>query len=115
MTEQDDLAAVAADWVEAAAEAEKAKTRAEELADYLRAHMKPGEQVTTADGVKVGVVQGAARWDADKARELLTEDQLNLITVLVHSPSKEMAKRFLPGVLVDQLHTRTRPSVKVVK
>jgi len=115
-TNPSDIAQVAQEWVETTARLDKDKRRVEELADYLRAHLAIGGQVVTPDGLHVGHVAGAARFDVDKARDLLTPAQLDLITPEpVPVPSKELAKRYLPGALVDALHTRTRPSVRVLK
>ena len=68
MTTPADLAQVAQEWVEESARLGKLQTHVDELADYLRAHITPGEHVATDDGVRVGVWLGAARWTRPRPR-----------------------------------------------
>ena len=62
-------------------------------------------------GVGVRVQGPASRFDAGKAAEILTADQLASISEA--KPSSTLAKKYLPGVLVEQCQVATgKPSVR---
>lgn len=107
----EELRAVADEWVAAKGELDKLERTVGELADLLREHLAIGSTVTTGDGIKVGLRPGARRFDEAKARALLTQDQLDSITEHREVLSKTAADMYLPGALVEALCTRTRPTL----
>lgn len=101
------------DYLDAKAAIEKHQTIVDQLADQITQRLGVGGRHEVVPGVGVRVQAPAARFDSKKALELLTDEQLRAISV--SKPDSTMARKMLPGVLVEQLQVSTgKPSVRVL-
>lgn len=111
-TPRDDiLDGLVTDWLDVQAALEKHGRRKDDLAEQIAARLPIGGRYEIVPGVGVRVQAPAARFDPKKAAEVLAPEQLAAISE--SKPSATLAKKFLPGVLVEQLTSTTgSPSVR---
>ena len=101
------------EYLDIVSDEEKTKIRKREIADLLIRKLGIGGRHSVRPGAGIRVQRPANRFKVDKAREVLTDDQLAAISEL--KPSSDLAKALLPPVLYDQLTAPdARPSVHVL-
>ena len=101
---------VVEEYMNILADEEKTKIRKREIADLLLRKLPIGGRHEVHPGVGIRIQRPANRFKADKAREVLTAEQLAAISETV--PSSKLAQDLLPPVLYDQLTVPdARPSV----
>lgn len=104
---------VVEEYLDILADEEKTKIRKREIADLLTKKLGIGGRHEVRPGAGIRVQRPANRFKADKAREVLTADQLAAISENV--PSSKLAQDLLPPVLYDQLTVPdSRPSVHML-
>lgn len=104
---------VVEEYLDILADEEKTKIRKREIADLLTKKLGIGGRHAVRPGAGIRVQRPANRFKADKAREVLTADQLAAISENV--PSSKLAQDLLPPVLYDQLTVPdSRPSVHML-
>lgn len=113
MSENKDLDGLVGDYLDACEAIEKHTIVKDQLADQIAAALGVGGRHEVVPGVGVRVQAPAARFDARKAGEVLTAEQLASISEA--KPSATLAKKLLPGVLVEQCTVASgKPSVRVL-
>ncbi len=101
------------DWLDATAAIEKHQTHRDQLGQQIAEKLGVGGRHEIVDGVGVRVQAPAARFDAKKATQILSAEQLAAISE--SKPTAAMAKKMLPGILVEQLTVTTgAPSVRSI-
>lgn len=101
------------EYLDILADEEKTKIRKREIADLLIKKLGIGGLHEVRPKAGIRIQRPANRFKVDKAREVLTDDQLAAISEL--KPSSDLAKALLPPVLYDQLTAPdARPSVHVL-
>lgn len=99
------------DYLDACEAIEKHTTVKEQLAEQIAAKLGVGGRHEIVPGVGVRVQAPAARFDPRQAEKVLTAEQL--VAISEAKPSATLAKRLLPGVLVEQCQVATgKPSVR---
>jgi len=103
------------EYLDILADEEKTKIRKREIADLLIKKLGIGGLHEVRPKAGIRIQRPANRFKVDKAREVLTDDQLAAITVTTSAPSAEVARQLLPPVLYDQLTAPdARPSVHLL-
>ena len=101
------------EWLDAKAALDKWGTIADEVAEQIIAKLGVGGRHEIMDGIGVRVQGPSNRFDPKKAAEVLDANQYAAICEA--KPSATLAKKMLPGVLVEQLTTASgKPSVRAL-
>lgn len=87
------------DYLDAASAIDKHQEIKDQLADQILQRLQPGQKFETQPGVGVRVQLPSRRWNDQRAREMLTDEQWNAIQFA--RPSQQIAKSVLPGALLD--------------
>ena len=99
------------EYLDCAEGVEKYQARKDELAAILAVKLGPGGRHEIVPGVGVTVARPARRFDPKLAQQVLTSDQLAMISEF--TPSATLAAERLPGALVDLCKVSSgRPTVR---
>ena len=96
-----DIRMVVADYLEVKARMDKDKIVADELAEYILGRVEVGQSVEVTTGYGIKVSAAPRKISKDAAVLELSPEQLE--SIMVPTPSTELARAFLPGVLQERI------------
>lgn len=110
-TDKEILDGLVNDWLTHKESIDKHQEICDQIAAQIVDKLPPGSKHEVAPGVGVRVQAPSARFDAAKAAEILSPEQLSAISEA--KPSVTLARKFLPGALVEQCQVAVgKPSVR---
>ena len=87
------------DYLDALSGIDKHETTRKQLAEQILQRLQPGQRFETQPGIGVRVQQPTRRWNDERAKEILTDEQWKAIQF--PRPSAQIAKSVLPGALFE--------------
>jgi hypothetical protein len=87
------------DYLDALSGIDKHTKTKEQLAEQILQRLQPGQRFETQPGIGVRVQQPSRKWNEERARELLTDEQWKAIQF--PRPSSQIAHSVLTGALFE--------------
>jgi hypothetical protein len=111
MADTPDRAVLIKEWIKLGEAVRDLQAERGDLAELIAEGLEPGEKIELEPGVGVRLQAPARRFNPDIARELLSNEEFYSICEEV--PSVKLARRMLPGELVDMCSPAIgRPSLR---